>query len=275
MRAWWVVAAVAACNFNQVNPPIDPVEPDITRPNVFNGEAISADVAPLPISGGTLLVAPNGHIFASNPDHDEVVEVDSSTRQIVWHAPVPAGSDPGRLVQDSSNKVHVLLRRGGSIATIDPVEQKVTERKVCPAPRGLALNGDALIVACNGGELVTVPLDGSAATTKSFGRDLRDVVIKDKNIYVSRFRAAGLINRSQSFNRWSRPTISSTRKASSPARSDSNRRSHGDRSQRPKGFSFSINTQPRARLEFRFRRSNRKPRRTAVVVVAARAAAAS
>jgi mono/diheme cytochrome c family protein len=82
------------------------------------------------------------------------------------------------------------------VATIDPSNAAVTRRAVCPAPRGLAYDAslDAIHVACVDGSLVTLPAAGGAAARRVFlDGDLRDVVVQNGKLYVSRFRVAELL----------------------------------------------------------------------------------
>jgi mono/diheme cytochrome c family protein len=150
-----------------------------------------------PLSGGTLLMIGDGTAVASDPERDQVYIVDvanSAVRAIV----LQPGDEPGRVVQDAAGLVHVALRRGGAVATIDPKTAAVTARQVvCTAPRGIAYqaSGDLLHVACAGGELVSLPAAGGAATrTLTLDRDLRDVVVgANGSLFVSTFRKAGVL----------------------------------------------------------------------------------
>ena len=105
-----------------------------------------------------------------------------------------AHDEPGRLAEDAVGHVHVALRRGGAIVTIDPVTHtQLARRSVCPAPRGLAYDAaaDALYVACATGELVTLPTSSDTPTRSVFVEDdLRDVVLSGGQLYVSTFRHA-------------------------------------------------------------------------------------
>ncbi|MCU1279762.1 MAG: cytochrome peroxidase, partial [bacterium] len=90
-----------------------------------------------------------------------------------------------------------VLRRGGAVATIDPVTAMVSARTaVCAAPRGIAYEAatDRVHVACAGGELVSLPAAGGAAVrTVALERDLRDVVVVGAQLWVSIFRAAQIL----------------------------------------------------------------------------------
>jgi mono/diheme cytochrome c family protein len=156
-----------------------------------------------PLSGGTLLALADGvTVVASDPDRDQVYLVDlasASVRTIV----LQTGDEPGRVIEDAAGRVHVVLRRGGAVATIDPTTATVsTRRPVCAAPRGIAyqasggVSNDLLHVACAGGELVSLPAAGGAVTrTVILDRDLRDVVVGANigSLLVSTFRKAEVL----------------------------------------------------------------------------------
>ena len=94
-------------------------------------------------------------------------------------------------------RVHVALRRGGAVASIDPVGMTILSRTaVCAAPRGVAYDptADAIYVACASGELVTLPAAGGSATrTVTVAPDLRDAVIVGGTLYVSTLRTADVM----------------------------------------------------------------------------------
>ncbi|MBK7400959.1 MAG: c-type cytochrome [Myxococcales bacterium] len=194
MRKGLLLAAmvVGACNgkFGDAGPIPEPL-PLGPRPDY--GPTIQAATPPPPISGGTLHVTTDGRFaVASDPDRDRVSLVDL-TSFAVRHVAFEAGAEPGRVVEDASGRVHVVLRRKGEIATIDPAGATLVERRaVCPVPRGLAADGGRLLVACAGGELVELPVAaGSVAKVlMELAPDLRDVVVDASSIYVSTFRAA-------------------------------------------------------------------------------------
>lgn len=93
-----------------------------------------------PISGGTLIALQDGNTaVAADPDRDAVYVVDQSTAAVTHTVALQTGDEPGRLVEDGAGRVHVVLRGGGALATIDPgTGALVARRNVCPAPRGLA-----------------------------------------------------------------------------------------------------------------------------------------
>jgi len=106
------------------------------------------------------------------------------------------GAEPGRAVEDKSGKAFVVLRGAGEVLTVDLATATASERrKVCAAPRGIALapSADRLFVACAEGKLVELPLAGTDAMSESkASADVRDVVFSGKSLYVSRFRSAEL-----------------------------------------------------------------------------------
>lgn len=177
------VATLPACSSPELPPEVsDPV--------------LIAEKAPPPISGGTLLVTSKDKAVAADSDRDIVWIVDLSSRE-VSSVKLKAGDEPGRVIEDSAGLIHVALRSGGEIATIDPASAKVLSRTaVCPAPRGLAYDAktDVLHVACAGGELVTLSA-GSGETVRSLrlDRDIRDIAVSGDKLLVSRFRSAELL----------------------------------------------------------------------------------
>lgn len=164
----------------------------------------SADRPPPPLSGGTLRVLADGvTAVASEPDRDVVSVVDLEGGRHVATVALEAGDEPGRIEEDGTGRVHVVLRRAGAVATLSPTDWTVLERRtVCPAPRGVAYqaSGDLLHVACAGGELVSLPAGGGAAVRLlRLDPDLRDVVAARNGagpgpaLFVSTFRKAEVI----------------------------------------------------------------------------------
>jgi mono/diheme cytochrome c family protein len=153
---------------------------------------------PPPMSGGTLLVLGDGHTaVASDPDRDQIWIADLATGKPTASVALGLHDEPGRLVEDAAGRVHVVLRRGGALITVDPhAGTLLTKRAVCPVPRGVAYDPgrDLVYVACLGGELVSLPAAGGpAARTLSLRGDLRDVVLDGDNLLVSRFRSGDVL----------------------------------------------------------------------------------
>jgi mono/diheme cytochrome c family protein len=148
-----------------------------------------------PISGGTLLVTADGRrAVAADPVRDKIFFVDLESRTLGELALQP-GDEPGRVVEDPRGRVHVALRRGGAVVTLEG-RDVVARREVCSAPRGLAYdaNSDLIHVACAGGELVSLPAAGGDPVRRlRLEPDLRDVVVDGGELLVSRFRSAELV----------------------------------------------------------------------------------
>lgn len=179
-------------------PPIDMAVPGPPGPQPEFGPTVSAATPPPPLSGGTLLMLADGKTaFAADPDRDQAYLVELGNQAVTATVALNAGDEPGRAVEDAAGKVHLVLRRGGAVALLDPATGTIVERKaVCPAPRGIAYEAatDRVHVACAGGELVSLPAaGGDAVRTVTLERDLRDVVVVGAQLWVSTFRAAQIL----------------------------------------------------------------------------------
>jgi len=157
-------------------------------------------VAPPAISGGTLRVLQDDHTaVAADPDRDQVYIVDLDATTLTATVTLNPGDEPGRVIEDAAGLVHVALRRGGAVVTIDPATGTILGRRsVCAAPRGLVYQAatDLVHVACAGGELVSLPaaVDGAIFRTVHLDSDLRDIVVQGDHLWVSRFRAAEILD---------------------------------------------------------------------------------
>ena len=151
----------------------------------------------VPITGGTMLVTRDGaHAIVADPDRDRVLSVALPSGRVDAELPLGGHDEPGRVVEDGAGRLHVALRRGGAILTLDPSARPLERRAVCPEPRGLAYDAtrDLLHVACTGGELVTLPAAGGPAVRAlRLDRDLRDVVVAGDQLVVTRFRSAEVL----------------------------------------------------------------------------------
>jgi mono/diheme cytochrome c family protein len=232
MGRLWAVAAAAAifgCGEDDANRslpdpdafPHDPVEcaPDVafggasaapTVPIGFAGSGneispqfqaanVTAEKAPPPISGGTMLTsADQSVVIAADPDRDSIYVIDAATRTLRRRIELQPGDEPGRVVQDKSGRVHVALRSGHAIASFGlDADAPVQRTDVCDLPRGMAYdsNADRLYVACAEGRLVEVDPIAAKATRKiELGRDLRDVILRGSSVLVTRFRSAELLD---------------------------------------------------------------------------------
>lgn len=174
--------------------PFDTEEDYILPPNGPT-EVVTAAKPPPPISGGTLAIS-NQKAVAADPDRDRVWIVDLSDKSVA-QVVLQENDEPGRVAIDGAGRAHVALRQGGAIVSIDIASAKIVERRaVCSAPRGIAYDKtqDLLHIACVGGELVSLPAAGGNAVRKlRLDSDLRDVVVQDDQLIVSRFSSAELI----------------------------------------------------------------------------------
>jgi hypothetical protein len=162
------------------------------------GATRSSAEAPPAISGGTLRVLADGHtVVAADPDRDRVYVVDLTTRQVKYTVMLQKGDEPGRVTADAAGNVHVALRHGGALVSIDPSTGTIVSRRsVCAAPRGVGYDAvtDLLHVACADGLLVSLKASGGEAVRKvQLEGDLRDVVVDGGRLRVSRFKSAELL----------------------------------------------------------------------------------
>lgn len=149
----------------------------------------------VPISGGSMITSKDGtRAIVADPDRDRVTITELASGATT-ELPLEADDEPGRLVEDAAGRIHIALRRGAAVLTIQD-GAVVSRRPVCAEPRGIAFDAstDNLLVACATGELVTLPAAGGDVTRSVFvDRDLRDVVIVGTTTYVSRFRSAQVL----------------------------------------------------------------------------------
>ncbi|MDF2694146.1 MAG: surface antigen protein [Labilithrix sp.] len=166
-----------------------------TPPNF--GQTVTQAKAPPALGAASLIVSEDGHTaILSDPDRDRVVVVDLGSKAVQTIA-FGEGEEPGRLVADGPNRVHVVLDRAGSIATIDPLTATLLKRRpVCAAPQGIARDGATLYVACTGGEVIVLPSDPAGVAPRVLvrgERDLRDIVVAGDSLLVSRLRSAEVL----------------------------------------------------------------------------------
>jgi hypothetical protein len=190
-----LVAGLVSCN--SFDAPIEEsdgsrlvIPTDVRRP-------VYAANKPPPVSGGTLLVTrASGLAVASDPERDAIVVARLGSGTLLGSIALEKGDEPGRLVEDAAGRVHVALRRGGAIVTVDPSTLSVLDRRpVCGAPRGLALSTpETLEIACADGKLVTLPTGAGGVTrTVALEPDLRDVVVNNGTVSVTRFKSAEVL----------------------------------------------------------------------------------
>ena len=189
--------ALAGCNSLDKPPAVNDSEPRLVIP-LDDRAALTAPVTPLPVSGGTLSVLSDGSLaIVSDPERDRISIVDLATLSLRSTIMLQSGDEPGRSVEDGQKHIHVALRRAGAIVAIDPVTGGVLERRaVCKAPRGIAFEpATGLVhVACSEGKLVSLPAQGGAAVrTLTLEPDLRDVLVRGSELWVTRFKSAEVL----------------------------------------------------------------------------------
>ena len=189
--------------------------PSSSFPTLFDGKAASTSAKAAVIAGGTLLVTKDGHAIAADPDRDAVHIVDL-TKQSVVSVALQEGDEPGRVVEGGAGTVYVAARRGGVVAVVDVAQGTARRIPVCSAPRGLAYDAtlSKLYVACRSGVLAV--LDGKTNAVEQrfqLDPDLRDVVVSDDRLVVTRFKSAEVmvVSRDGSVLRRSQPLGRTTR----------------------------------------------------------------
>ena len=189
-RATFLLLLASACGMQQdvidfgVPPP---------PPAVDDTPAVMAGDPPPPISGGTLMVVDGDTAIAADPDRDAIFVVDLGAREVVHSLDLPAGSEPGRVVEGAGSRIHTVLRGNGSVLSFDRENgDELATRYVCPDPRGIAHapERDRLFVACADGTLVGLAEDPTQTdiTRDYLEPDLRDVLVRGDDLLVSRFR---------------------------------------------------------------------------------------
>ena len=151
-----------------------------------------AETAPLPVMGGTLHATANGRwIIATDPDRDQIHVIDVHQGVQSHYIELDPGTQPWRIAEDSTGKLHIVLRGDGGVASMLPEDTQVQlTSSLCPQPRGIAIDdGDDVWVACAGGELVTVR-NGFITAREDAPVDVRDIWFDEGERWVSTFRDA-------------------------------------------------------------------------------------
>ncbi len=180
----------------------EPAGPEDTQPKLVipidERPVENSPVKPLAVSGGTLSIAAQGRFaIASDPERDRVSIVDLTTFQVHQTVELGQGSEPGRSVESSDGLVHVALRGSGEVVTIDALTGAVRERAaVCKAPRGIAFDQATgqLHLACLEGKLVSLDAGSlGIVRTLDLDTDLRDVMVRGSELWVTRFKSAEVL----------------------------------------------------------------------------------
>jgi cytochrome c553 len=163
---------------------------------LLSGKADHAQSA-APVVGGTLLVTQDGQtIVVSDPERDSVFLVSSATRTVT-PVPLQAGDEPGRIAEGPNGSVFVALRRAGALVAIDRQSGSIVQRvPVCASPRGIAYDAKSasVHVACRSGRLQTLAAaDLSLKHSLQLDTDLRDVIVRDHDLVLTRFLSAEVL----------------------------------------------------------------------------------
>ena len=172
--------------------------PQQQDPGPLDDRAVFREAYPLPaISGGTLLITRDlTRAIVSNQDFGRVHVVDIPDATLTGSIELDRLANPGRAVEDDDGFVHVVLRGSGSVITIEPTRAQVLrETQVCSAPRGIAFDSamQQVLVACATGEVVGLDTDGTEVERFDVAPDIRDLVLRNGSLYVSRMRSAELL----------------------------------------------------------------------------------
>ncbi len=168
------------------------LQPEAAGP-LFEGKTVQAAHS-APVVGGTLLVTRDGQtIVAADPDRDAVFLINEASR-VVTKVSLSYGDEPGRVAEGPSGTLFVALRRAGALLAIDVASAAILERKaVCASPRGVAYDAKSasVYVACRSGQLLTLDAQTlSAKRTLQLDTDLRDVIVREHDLVVTRFLSA-------------------------------------------------------------------------------------
>jgi hypothetical protein len=159
--------------------------------------ALVSETPPPALNGGTLLVTRDGAFaVAADEARDRLSVVDLGTESWLGEVEFAKGAEPGRVVEGEAGTVYVVLRRAGAIAAVSLENRSlIAEYPVCAAPRGAAFDTAtrALHVACASGRFVTLSPSGEVLRELALPNDLRDVVVENGNLWVSRFRSAEVL----------------------------------------------------------------------------------
>src|SRR6478609_5322964 len=173
-------------------PPEPPAPPPEPAP-LFAGKTVRA-AHTAPVVGGTLLVTRDGStVVAADPDRDAIFLVNLASHAVTSLV-LSRGDEPGRMVEGPDGTLFVALRRAGALLSIDLAHSMITQKvPLCASPRGVAYDAktSTVHVACRSGQLLS--LDAATLSRKrtlQLDTDLRDVIVREHDLVVTRFTSA-------------------------------------------------------------------------------------
>jgi mono/diheme cytochrome c family protein len=181
---------LAGCAVDLAPQPVLPVETEVGT------EVAIKSAAARPLQSGLLALSPDGTFALASDDVGTAVHVIRlSTEQLTsTKVALDAGDEPGRAALTDTH-AYITLPGAGGVAVVELASATVSDRwEVCPAPQSAAVDGASLHVACRDGDLVTLSLaDGLVERTISLDDDLRDVLVVESGLVVSRLGTAELV----------------------------------------------------------------------------------
>lgn len=190
MRRWTCALGLVACSSTSfdLEPPLPVLDHDY-QPVAPSSPSTSRDSVPL--YGGTMAVSAS-IVVTAQPDLDRIVGWDRRFDAVRWSTELESGSEPFRVALARWRDVALVTLRGsGEVVAVDLTRGEVVARNhVCPEPRGIEVSDDDVLVACASGELVWMGHDLEPTQALRGIPDLRDVVVSEGEIWVSRFRRA-------------------------------------------------------------------------------------
>src|SRR5690606_7942058 len=149
---------------------------------------------------GTLAVTTDGAFAVAADSERDVLVIVALNGRTATRVALTAGDEPGRTVAGKQGKdgVHsyTVLRGASALVDLNVTTAEVTRAPTCFAPRGVAYDATAkpVHVACATGELVSYDADTWVTQRHlALQRDLRDVVVTERGLVVSRFASAELL----------------------------------------------------------------------------------
>ena len=199
MRITCLLVLILGCNIGRFEvgggevhfQPVPPfLEPDAA---LFSNPPAIAEDSRAPIFGGTLDVS-GSRVVVADPVRDRVwlAAIEQRELRSVAEIELRRGDEPGR-VAIAGDSAFVALRGAGELAVVNLLNHDLMRFPVCPAPRGIAMDGDEILVACATGELVRLAADGNVVSSIDLVPDLRDVVVGHDRVFVSVFRDATVL----------------------------------------------------------------------------------